>query len=176
MAPFKSKACREGTLNKTFIFLHFPKFVLQKSAERLPSGNRRRLKIESLNEFGLLCHPDENLAAFSPDAIAGVVEELAEGPSRFVALVEMKSKCTAATLTREMSFLGVLGEYQDINADEDPKLFKTSFPDALYRCQHLHGMAPGTLKMPSMLLHHYGRYSASFTFELVRLCKNSIFR
>ncbi len=63
-APFKSNACREGTLNKPFIFSHFPKFVLQKSAERPPSGNRRRLKIESLHEFGLLCHPTRTKPPF----------------------------------------------------------------------------------------------------------------
>lgn len=49
------------------------------------------LKIKRLHEFGLLCHPDENLAAYPPDAIAGVVEALPEGKSCFVALVEMKS-------------------------------------------------------------------------------------
>jgi hypothetical protein len=77
----------------------------------------------------LRCHPGENLAAFSPEAVAGVVDELPEGPSRFVALVEMKSKCTAATLTREMSLIGVFREYQVKNVlDEDPKLFKAKLP------------------------------------------------
>ncbi len=39
MAPFKSKACREGTLNKPFIFSHFPLFVSQKSVPcLLPAG------------------------------------------------------------------------------------------------------------------------------------------
>jgi hypothetical protein len=69
-----------------------------------------------------------------------------EGPLRFVALVEMKSKCTSTTLTQQMSLDGVFGECQEINVDKDPKLFKASISDASYRCQLLHDMASGTLK------------------------------
>ena len=99
MALFKSKACREGTLNEPYIFTYFASFVSQRSAPcLLPAG--RRIEIETLHEFGLLCHRDEKLAAFSPDAIAGVVQEsLTEGTTRrYAALVEMKSKCSQTTL------------------------------------------------------------------------------
>ena len=40
-----------------------------------------QIKIESLHEFGLLCHLEEDLAAFSPDAIAGIIEETPGGRS-----------------------------------------------------------------------------------------------
>ena len=84
-----------------------------------------------------LCHPDEDLAAFSPDAIAGVIEEILEGDSNYVALVEMKSKCFYVTLTQDMELVGEFGEYQEIIIEEDPQLFKASIPDASYRCQLL---------------------------------------
>ena len=75
IAPFKSKACGEGTINKPFIFKNFPTLILQKSVAYLASANCR-IKIESLHEFGLLlCHTDEDLAELSPDAIAGVIEK-----------------------------------------------------------------------------------------------------
>ena len=146
MAPFKSKACREGTLNEPFIFSHFPSFVSQKSVPcLLPEG--RRIVIETIHEFGLLCHRDEKLAAFSPDAIAAVVEEsLSAGTTRrYVALVEMKSKCSQATLGRENQLIAEFGAYQEINADEYPQVFQASIPDLSYRCQLLHGMASGSL-------------------------------
>ena len=37
-------------------------------------------------------HLEEDKAAFSPDAIAGIIEEILEGVATCVALVEMKSK------------------------------------------------------------------------------------
>lgn len=50
-------------------------FVLQKSVACIESANCR-IKIESLHEFGLLCHPTKEM--ISPDAIAGVIEETPE--------------------------------------------------------------------------------------------------
>jgi hypothetical protein len=168
MAPFKSKACRKGTLNEPFIFSHFPSFVAQKSVPcLLPAG--RQIEIETIHEFGLLCHRDEKLAAFSPDAIAGVVDKSTSAGTtrRYVALVEMKSKCSQATLGRENQLIAEFGAYQEINAEEDPQLFQASIPDSSYRCQLLHGMASGEVwTMPSMLSHRYGRLSVSSMFEL----------
>jgi hypothetical protein len=92
-------------------------------------------QIESLHEFGLLCHPDEDSAAFSPDAMACVIEETPEGDSNCVALAEMKSKCSEVTLTQEMNFVGEFGESQEINIEEDPQQLNASIPNALYRCQ-----------------------------------------
>jgi hypothetical protein len=88
------------------------------------------------------------LAAFSPDAIAGfLVEDLPpSSPTRYVALVEMMSKCSQATLTQENKVIAEFGEYQEINAKEGPELFKRSILDASYRsCQLFHGMASGVL-------------------------------
>jgi len=58
----------------------------------------------------------------------------------------MKSKCSAETLTQEMELIALFGEYQEIDIDDDPAMFKASIPDASYRCQLLHGMAAGILK------------------------------
>lgn len=105
--------------------------MLQKSAE-VASVPHQRYDIESLHEFGLLCHKDDNKAAFSPDAIAGVNFESPRGGRRFVALVEMKSKCSDSTLSAEMELLRHFGEYQEIDAEQDPMSFKLSIPDASY--------------------------------------------
>ncbi len=51
----------------------------------MPASANCQIKIESLHEFGLLCPPNKALAAFSPDAIAGVIEETLEGNSNYVA-------------------------------------------------------------------------------------------
>ena len=145
MKPFQSKACREGTLNEPFIFSNFASFVCKKSVSCLqPAG--RRINIVLIHEFGLLCHHDEMLAAFSPDGIAGVVEDLEWASLRYPALVEMKSKCTEATLFAEKELVDEFGEYQEINVVENPDLFKASIPEASYRCQLLHGMACGGLE------------------------------
>lgn len=106
MAPLKSKACRDdGTLNESFILANIPPFVLQRSAEAL-TIHRCRVDIESLHEFGLICHKDDNNAAFPPDAIAGVKLESPLWWRRYVALVEMKSKCSEAILSAEMELAG----------------------------------------------------------------------
>jgi hypothetical protein len=145
MAPFKPKACREGTLNVPFIFAYLPRFVLQKSVMEGPDGQRRTV-IESLHKFGLMCNADNTNAAFSPDAIAGIPNFSPDGTSTSsVVLVEMKSKCSQATLAEEMELISLYGEYQKINAEEDPMSFKSSIPDTSYRCQLLHGMASGGL-------------------------------
>jgi hypothetical protein len=44
-----------------------------------------------------------------------------------------------------MELISLYGEYQEINAEEDPMSFKSSIPDTSYRCQLLHGMASGGL-------------------------------
>ena len=133
MAPFKSKACREGTWNEPFIFINFPSFVSKKSVSCLEPTAGRRIEIVSMHEFGLLCTKDEKLAAFSPDGIAGVVEESQSDRSRYVALVEMKSKCsTEATLRAENELVAQFGEYQEIDAVKNPELFKASIPEASY--------------------------------------------
>jgi hypothetical protein len=87
------------------------------------------------------------LAAFSPDAIAGVVDKsLSAGTTlSYVALVEMKSKCSQVTLGRENQLIAEFGAYQEINTEEDPQLFQASIPDSSYQCQLLHGMASGGL-------------------------------
>jgi hypothetical protein len=44
-----------------------------------------------------------------------------------------------------MELIALYGEYQEINAEEDPMSFKSSIPNTSYRCQLLHGMASGGL-------------------------------
>ena len=100
MKPFQSKACREGTLNEPFILSNFASFVFKKSMSCLQAAGRQ-ITIVSIHEFGLLCHHGEMMAAFSPDGIAGVVENSNWASLRYAALVEMKSKCTEATLHAE---------------------------------------------------------------------------
>lgn len=108
---------------------NFATFISQKSVARLASANCQ-IRIESLDEFGQLCHPLEDVAASSPDAIAGNDdEETPDGKSYFVALVEMKSKCSKVTLTREMELVDEFRKYQEINIEEDPEVFKASIPD-----------------------------------------------
>jgi hypothetical protein len=110
-----------------------------------PDGQRRTV-IQSLHKFGLMCNADDTNAAFSPDAIAGIADFSPDGLSTSaVALVEMKSKCSQATLAEEMELIALYREYQEINAEEDPMSFKSSIPDTSYRCQLLHGMASGGL-------------------------------
>ena len=94
----------------------------------------------------LLCHHDERLAAFSSDGIAGVVEDSEWASLRYPSLVEMKSKCTEATLHAEKELVDEFGECQEINAVKNPDLFKAIIPEASYRCQLLHGMACGGLE------------------------------
>ena len=148
MAPFKSKACREGTLNKPFTLANFTSFVKTKSLELSASRAGPSIKhysIKSAHEFELLYHKRDKNAAFSPDAIVGVHFESPLGCQDFVALVEMKSKCTNITLDAELELMRQYGEFQIIDVEENPMAFKLSIPDASYRCQLLHGMASGSL-------------------------------
>jgi hypothetical protein len=93
-----------------------------------------------------MCNADDTNAAFSPDGIAGIADTSPDGSlSSAVALVEMKSKCSQATLSEEMELVTLYGEYQEINAEEDPMSFKSSIPDISYRCQLVHGMASAGL-------------------------------
>ena len=72
----------------------------------------------SIHEFGLVCYHDEMLAAFSPDGIAGVVEDLEWASLRYPALVEMKSKCTDATLLAEKELVEEFGELVSVGGRE----------------------------------------------------------
>jgi hypothetical protein len=99
-------------------------FVSEKSVVCLAYASCQN-KIEPIHEFGLLCHPNQKLAAFSPDAIARVlVDKLPSGPTSHVALVEMKSKCSQAILAQENTLFAEIGDYHEINAKEDLELFK----------------------------------------------------
>jgi hypothetical protein len=136
MAPFKSKACRNGLsgrhIEQAIHFFYLRSFISEKSVSCLePSGCR--IKTASIHKFGPLCHQDEKLAAFSPEGKAGVVEESQSDPLlRYVALVEMKSKCTEAMLRAENELVAQFGEYQKINAVENLELFNASIREASY--------------------------------------------
>ncbi len=105
-----------------------------------------RSKLRLFTTLAYFVIPLRSWLLFYPDTIAGVlVEDLSRGPTRYVALVEMKSRCSLATLTQQSKLIAEFGEYQEINAEEDPELFKRSIPDASYRCQLLYGTASGAL-------------------------------
>lgn len=128
MAPFKSQACREGTMNEPIVMANIGLFVDKHS----PS-----MHMEALQEYGLMTAKDDPNAAFSPDGIAVFVSPMR---GRFITLVEVKSKCTAATERAEIAIASYFGQYHCINAAEDVMVFKQSIPDASYRAQLVHGM------------------------------------
>ncbi|KAI2505553.1 hypothetical protein MHU86_8889 [Fragilaria crotonensis] len=114
--PSRRPAAEQHFVDTNEIMVHGS---IQKSAKEGPDGQRRTV-IESIHEFGLMCNADDTNAAFSPDAIAGIADVLPDGTSTsVVALVEMKSKCSQATLSAEMELITLYGEYQEINAEED---------------------------------------------------------
>jgi hypothetical protein len=128
MAPFKSQACREGTMNEPIVMANIGVFVDKHS----PS-----MHMEALQEYGLLTAKDDRNAAFSPDGIAVFVSPMR---GRFIVLVEVKSKCTAQTEQAEIAIALRFGQYHCVNAVEDAMVFKESIPDASYRGQLVHGM------------------------------------
>ena len=85
-------------------------FASEKSLASLASA-RRQIKIATIHDFGLLCHPTKKLAAFSPDAKAAVLDKGLPhlSPTRYVGLVEMKSKCSQETLTQENKMIVEFG-------------------------------------------------------------------
>jgi hypothetical protein len=128
MAPFKSQACREGTMNEPIVMANIGLFIDMHS----PS-----MHMEALQEYGLMTAKDDQNAAFSPDGIAVCVSPMR---GRFIVLVEIKSKCTAQTEQAEIAIALRFGQYHCINAIEDAMVFKESIPDASYRGQLIHGM------------------------------------
>ena len=108
--------------------------------------DEKKAFIESLHEFGLLCNKDDSNAAFYPGGIAWVVDVLADDTEEScIALVEMKSTCSNATLSAEKELVTLYGDYLEIDVDTNPERFKSFIPDAAYRCQLLHGIASGEL-------------------------------
>jgi hypothetical protein len=132
MAPFRSQACREGTMNEPFILANLPKF-LDRSSD---------LHMELVEEYGLLAAKSKPSAAFSPDGIAVIVSPQL---GRFFALVECKSKCVASTETEEIRLAAAFGMFVEVKAVEQCDLFKVVIPNAGYRGQIVHGMACGFL-------------------------------
>lgn len=128
MAPFKSQACREGTMNEPIVMANIGLFVDMHS----PS-----MHLEALNEYGLMTAKDDRNAAFSPDGIGVFISPMR---GRFIVLVEIKSKCTAQTEQAEIAIALRFGQYHCVNAVEDAMVFKESIPDASYRGQLIHGM------------------------------------
>jgi SAP domain-containing protein len=133
MSPFKSQSCREGTMNEPFVLGHLGMFV----DKYIPS-----MHIEHLREYGLLASKDDAHDDFSPDAIVVAVSPRI---GRFVALVEVKSKCSACTEAAETELASRFGRYLTVSEVENPVLFKESIPEAAYRGQLLHVVCCGGL-------------------------------
>lgn len=135
MAPFKSRACREGSINEHSILLHISTFMEKEDKD---------LNIEKIQEYGLLNSKDHELLAFSPDAIA--VAHVPSTNERKLMLVEMKTKCSTSTEQAEKDIAQKLGRYLSINIDEcTPIDFENAVPEASFCCQLLHGMTCGNL-------------------------------
>jgi hypothetical protein len=135
MAPFKgTDATVAGTLNERNIFKKLPRFFEQKSLYR----------IEEMKEYGLLRSKGKFYAAFSPD---GILVARFAGEEPFLALLEMKSRCTKTTETKEIALASNLGRFQVINLSQECTggVFKHLIAEASHRAQLLHGMACGGL-------------------------------
>jgi hypothetical protein len=134
MTPFASSlAMREGTLNESNVLSKVPSFIKKHS----------KFEITEIKEYGLLCSKDSWFAAFSPDGIA--VTKHDNWVVDVLALLEIKSKCSNATVQKEMDLVTRYGVFRLVNASTNPLEFKQSVPDASHRCQLLHGMACGDL-------------------------------
>ena len=88
-------------------------------------------------------------AAFSPDAIAVAVNEVIFDEEGILFLVEIKSKCTPATVIKETALARTYGTCPSVYvAFTDPMNddFKYMIPEPEYRCQLVHGIASGNLQ------------------------------
>ncbi|KAI2502156.1 hypothetical protein MHU86_12292 [Fragilaria crotonensis] len=90
-------------------------------------------------------------AAFSPDAIAVAENENIFGEDEGIPfIVEIKSKCTPATVMKETALARTYGTCPTIYVVmTDPPTnddFKRMIPEPEYRCQLLHGIACGNLR------------------------------
>ena len=128
-----SSSVREGTLNEAHVLSKVSSFVEKHS----------KYKIKEIKEYGLLCSKDSWFAAFSPDGSA--VTKHDNWGVDVLALLEIKSKCSNATIQKEMDLVKRYGIFKSINASTNPLEFKQSVPDASHRCQLLYQMACGDL-------------------------------
>jgi hypothetical protein len=134
MTPFaSSSSMREGTLNEANVLCNVAAFLKENGT----------FEILEIKEYGLLCSKDVFYAAFSPDGIAVAFHDEFDD---VVSLVEIKSKCTTATVQMEMALATRYGVFKSINASTNPLEFKQSIPEASHRCQLVHGMACGDLR------------------------------
>ena len=133
MTPFaSSSSMREGTLNEVNVLSKIPSFLKEHS----------EFEVADIKEYGLLCSKDYYYAAFSPD---GIIVADHDGWGNILALLEIKSKCTNATVEHEMMLVERYGRFKSVNATRNPLEFKQTVPDASHRCQLIHGMACGDL-------------------------------
>ena len=134
MTPFaSSSSMREGTLNEANVLCNISSFLKENS----------KFEILEIKEYGLLCLKDVFYAAFSPDGIAVAFHDDFDD---VVSLVEIKSKCTTATVQKEMALATRYGVFKSINSSLNPLEFKQSVPESSHRCQLIHGMACGDLR------------------------------
>ena len=104
MSPFaSSSSMREGNLNEANVLCNVSAFLKENS----------EFEILEIKEYGLLCSRDVFFAAFSPDGIAVAFHDEWDD---IVSLAENKSKCTTATVQKEMALATRCGAFKSINA------------------------------------------------------------
>jgi hypothetical protein len=147
MSPFAlSKAMREGTLNEPNVLSRIGDFLDRESSFR----------IKCIREYGLACARGMFYAAFSPDAIVLVEDEeefmrndgsIGQRPPRLF-VVEIKSKCTASTVKKEINMSIRYGVFRTVFVDltDGEGEFKQLVPELDYRCQLLHCIACAGLR------------------------------
>jgi SAP domain len=128
MSPFASStSMRRGTLNESNVLLKLASFL----------DDHSELTVIDYKEYGLLCAKDTFYAAFSPDGIVVVKhdEELHQGNeafTNFLAMVEIKSKCTNVTVQKEKALAARYGAFRTVLAFADIEEFKQCVPEACY--------------------------------------------
>jgi hypothetical protein len=134
-----SMAMREGALNEAN--------VLPKLGLFLQTHSENDCCLQEYKEYGLLCGKDASYAAFSPDAIAVL---LIPYMGQVTALVEIKSKCTLATVQKETCLAQQYGYLKsvvvhrtDLNGSKE---FQECISEHDHRAQAIHGMACGDLQ------------------------------
>ena len=143
LSPFvSSKAMREGTLNEPNVLSRIGDFLDRESSFRLTYTR----------EYGLVCARGMFYAAFSPNAIVLVEDVEDDGtrgrPPPRLFVVEIKSKCTTATVKKEINLSIRHGIFRTISValNDGEEDFKQLVPELEYRCQLLHCIACAGLR------------------------------
>jgi hypothetical protein len=132
-------AMREGALNEAN--------KLRKLGLFLQTHSENDCRLQEYKEYGLLCGKDASYEEFSPDAIAVL---LIPYMGQVTALVEIKSKCTVATVQKEPCLAQQYGYLKSVvvhrTDPNDSKEFQECISEHDHCAQVIHGMACGDLQ------------------------------